>query len=192
MSIPEPLWRPHPHRGSDLERGSISSTQLADSSVTSAKILNGTIVTADIADATITAAKLASEAWTDFTPDLDQGGAVTKTVSYCRYVRAGRTITYQGRLIVTGTGNATTAVLITLPVTAVHAAFRAIGVGDLFNSSAGTKFMCEAQLNNSTTVVRFQPMSETDNSILGASGPFTSAIAADDALTFSIVYEAAS
>jgi hypothetical protein len=47
-AIPEPLWRPHPHRGSDLERGSIASAQLAD----------GTIATADIADDAITAAKL--------------------------------------------------------------------------------------------------------------------------------------
>lgn len=200
------LARPeaHTHRGADLipdsvgasqiAAGAVGTSEIADASVTSAKILDGTIATADIADANVTLAKLASEAWTNFTPDLDQGGAVSKTVNYCRYVKIGRTYHMQGHFTVTSTGTLGALVVITLPVAVTSAgiAYRPIGTASLYDASLGNKYLCTAELNNSATVVRFAYNSMTNNTSLGVHAPFNGAIASGDEFAFTLTWEGAS
>lgn len=50
--------------------------------------------------------------WMDWTPTITQGVAVTKTITYARYVAIGNTIVLQTRLAVTSAGTAGQAIII--------------------------------------------------------------------------------
>ncbi len=57
--------------------------------------------------------------WTDVpTPVLTQSVTVNKTVTYCRYNKIGRKVTYEWDLAVTSSGTANNSIFIGLPVTA--------------------------------------------------------------------------
>jgi hypothetical protein len=197
MSIPEPLWRPHPHRGSDLARASISSTQLADSSITSAKIVNGTIVAADIADATITAAKLASEAWTAWTPTLTatttnptMGTGATRNGNYTRF---GRTIHGQLHIIFGTSGSAAGSGTyeVSLPVAPTPGSNRIIGSGFVYNSSANTLWTIVAITDSSFgDELRMYTTSTASGFVITDAVPFT--WANNDQIALQFTCEAAS
>jgi microcystin-dependent protein len=74
VSIPEPLWRPHPHRGSDLERGSVSNVALAPG------------VTWDVGDIKLTARSSAPTNWL-----LCDGTAISRTVYALLFAAIGTT-----------------------------------------------------------------------------------------------------
>lgn len=129
-------------------------------------------------------------AWETYTPTLTQSGAVTKTVTYARFVRIGRTIIVTVRLAVTGTGSASNAVVVGLPVTAAAAVTRAAGCGSIFDTSAGLVYNGNADITTTTTV-QFWPTSADSGSALGAA-VFTAALAAGDEVAMHVTYEAAS
>jgi hypothetical protein len=77
-------------------------------------------------------------AWTSYTPTLSQGAStnIGKTVTYSNYARAGRMITWNFKLDITGSGTSGQAVILTLPVTSV-ATHSVTGVGAYLDTGAG-------------------------------------------------------
>lgn len=129
--------------------------------------------------------------WTDFTPTLTQNNvAVTKTVTYARWTRAGRLITVGGRLAVTGTGTASQAVRVGIPVNILQTNDTVVGQGWIFDSSASAvhrAFMIRA----AAAELFFSPANSTVADVLGVTG-FTAALASGDVVVYSASYEAAS
>lgn len=136
--------------------------------------------TADVATAIL-------GAWTSYTPTITQSGAVTKTVTYAKYMQIGKAVICNVTLAVTGSGTGSNEITVTVPVTAatsnanlVVGAGRAVVASGTVNNS-GT---CPVVLA-STTTVKFRAV---DNTNVGASG---TALANGDVLAFSITYEVA-
>lgn len=126
--------------------------------------------------------------WTDWTPTLDQNGAVTKTVTYAAYVRIGRTVIASMVLSVTGTGNAGQAVTVGLPPIAPRELVVAAGTAYLLDSSAGTRYAG----TNRIISTGFQMIPDASTSgVLGTNG-FTAALASGDVIAATLIYEAAS
>lgn len=121
-----------------------------------------------------------------WTPTLTQSGTVTATVTSARYTRVGRWIMGYTRLDVTGTGTATNAVTVSLPVAA---ASTVMGSGWIYDSSATTNYTGAASVNTSTTVAMIQHNSTSG--FMGAVGNFTAALASGDIVQVSFMYEAA-
>lgn len=130
-------------------------------------------------------------AWTSYTPTLTQSGAVTKTVTYAKYIQMGKTVIVTVMLDVTGTGTAANNVVVTLPVTAALGAsgFPVVGVGQIFDTSASAKYKALAVLGSTTTAL-LTPTNTTGNDALG-SAQFTAALASGDTVYLSLTYEAA-
>lgn len=143
-----------------------------------------------IRDNLLAAFPLAVNGWTSYTPTLTQSGAVAKTVTYAKYQRVGRIITVQVFLSCTGAGTAANAVVVGLPVTAAHSTLISLGVGAIFDSSAGTVYK-GLVIPASTTTIQFRPMNTTTAGVLGAD-TFTLALASGDTVDFTATYEAAS
>lgn len=142
-------------------------------------------------------AQSGSSVWQGYTPTLTQSGAVTKTVTKARYVEQGDVCHVCVNLDVTGAGSANNAITITLPVAGANVtnAYDTIGVGRLFDASAGTVYRGVVVMVNSTTI-RIEGTGESGSGLtgngLGASGtPFTAALASGDAVFFSATYEIA-
>lgn len=131
-------------------------------------------------------------AWTVFTPTVTQSNSPAFTNVYSAWVRIGRTIHVQSLIQFTANGTATNPVLFTLPVAAVVGGFRVIGIADFYDASGPNKYVLSAQLNNSTTVLRFQYGDGVADDALGASGGFTAAVANNDGISLTVTYEAAS
>jgi hypothetical protein len=129
-------------------------------------------------------------AWTSYTPTLTQLGAVTKTVTYAKYQRVGRLIVAEMLLAVTGTGTAANIVTVSLPVTAAQAGNIAVGSGYIYDVSAALTYKGIVVLNSTTTATMF-PTNTTTGGALGAD-TFTAGLAAGDAVTLNVTYEAAS
>jgi hypothetical protein len=127
-------------------------------------------------------------AWTAYTPTITQSGAVAKTVQYAAYSRAGRTISVNFYMTMTGTGLAGNAVTVSLPVTASSAGFGVHGAGVIFDASGPTVYG-GTWVGTSTSVVAFQGDWATSNT-WGVQPSI--ALAANDILRGNIVYEAAS
>ena len=129
-------------------------------------------------------------AWQSYTPTVTQSGSVTVTNTRSRFARYGRTIHVSVKLTVTGSGTASNAVNISLPVTAASTDAAAAGSGSIFDTSVtvdhrGLPFL------NSTTVFAFVPTANTASGALGANG-FTAALAVGDVISAGFTYEAAS
>lgn len=126
-------------------------------------------------------------AWTSFTPTLTQSATVTKTVTYAKYARVGRTIVVVVDLAVTGAGTAANAVLIGLPVTA-SATGLTIGSGLLYDTSTGGTYRATCEISTTTTVM-LRGSTSTALDALGT-GVFTAALAAGDIVRYCATYEA--
>jgi hypothetical protein len=123
--------------------------------------------------------------WTSYTPTLTQSVAVTKTVTYAKYVQTGNFVWVQVRLTATGAGIGNNAITVSLPVAASETA----GV-------SGAAFVLDANVNNyvgtargltTTTVSFFQ--NQGGGTAIGQSPNF--ALANTDVVQFSAFYEAA-
>lgn len=79
-------------------------------------------------------------AWANWTPTVDQGGAVAVTVTLARYMVLGDLAVVQARLDVTGAGNAGNAVIIQGQPSAIQAANNSIVIGHCSIYDAGTGF----------------------------------------------------
>jgi hypothetical protein len=133
----------------------------------------------------------AATAWTSYTPTLTQSGAVTKTVSYAKYMQIGKTVIVGVYLRVTGAGTGATAVSVGLPVAAAFTSFAIpVGVGQVFDQSAGINYPGILSITAATTA-SFVPSAQTaTNGFLGTT-IFTAALANLDEIGFSCTYEAA-
>jgi hypothetical protein len=132
----------------------------------------------------------AAVAWSSYTPTLTQSGAVTKTVTYAKYIQIGKTVIVQVFLDVTGTGTGANVVLVGLPVTAAQNGVKPqeVGTGTVYDLSAVLAYKGQAILQSSTTV-QFRA-SGTSSGVLGSTD-FTAALASGDQISFTAMYEAA-
>jgi hypothetical protein len=128
-------------------------------------------------------------AWTAYTPTLTQSAAVTKTVTYAKYVRIGKTVCFSLYLDVTGTGTAANEVVVGLPVTAATSAGVHVGSGMIFDASAGIVYNGNAFLA-SATAVKLWPSADGTAAGLG-SRAFTAALGNADQIRITGIYEAA-
>lgn len=127
-------------------------------------------------------------AWTSYTPTLTQSATVTKTVTYAKWTRFGRTIVAAVSLSVTGAGTAANNILIGLPVTAAVAS-GPCGSGYVNDSSAVTNYSGTVLLASTTTV---GIVAHLGSGFVGGSGAMTAALATADTVTVFATYEAAS
>ena len=127
-------------------------------------------------------------AWTTYSPTLGQPGAVTYTATYARYQKIGRMVTVSVFLTVTGTGNATTKVTVSLPFTAVQAGNMVVGSGMIVESSPAATLPGIALLD-STTTAAMGPSNATTGNYLGVV-QFVNALASGDIVTMTFTYEA--
>ncbi len=154
---------------------------------------NGQVLTAD--STTATGLKWASSSpsytYTSYTPTVTQSNSVTIGNSGY-YVQIGKMVHVHGELQVSSgsTGTASNAIEISLPVTAAFfTGSRPIGVFQVYDSSASQWFTSLAY-RYSDTKFRGVPTNAGTGSYLGA-GFFTAALAVNDGLQFTLVYEAA-
>lgn len=128
-------------------------------------------------------------AWTDYTPTLTQSGAVTKTVTSARWVRAGRRVSFQVVLTATGSGTANNVVLVGLPVAAV-ATLLPMGSGMIFDTSAST-FYSGLLLGGASASVAQIVANGNVIGLGGTSAVFAAALASGDIIYAAGTYEAA-
>lgn len=128
-------------------------------------------------------------AWTSYTPTLTQSVAVTKTVTYAKYVRLGRIVHFMVDMTVTGTGTAGADVRMSLPFTAA-VSNPTCGTGHIYDSSAVTIYNGVSFLVTNA-LCAIWPSADGGPSALGSRG-FTAALAVNDLVRMSGTYEAAS
>lgn len=128
---------------------------------------------------------VANDAWTSYTPTLTQGVAVTKTVTYAKYQRVGRTIIVSMRLAITSAGTAGSALLAGLPVTAADVSGV---VGSFRYFDAGNTNFAGTACGSTTTTVQF--IVSSNGGSFGTLPAITTANT--DVLQVSVAYEAAS
>ena len=127
-------------------------------------------------------------AWTPYSPTLGQPGSVTYTATYAHYRKQGRMVTVSLYLNVTGTGNASTKVTVSLPFTAVQAGFLTVGTGHISEGSPSGSYPARVVLD-STTTAAFQPTNVTTGNFLGVV-QFANAITSGDVIDCTFTYEA--
>lgn len=142
----------------------------------------------DVVDNQNAAFPLGVDAWTDYTPTLVQTGAVTKTVTFCKYQRIGRTIFVRMRLNVTGAGTAPAPVQIGFPVTAAAAVSVPCGHGMVFDASATTRYA--GTFEQASTTAAELTTDATGGSTWGTTPNI--ALASGDVITAQFCFEAAS
>lgn len=128
-------------------------------------------------------------AWETYVPTLTQSGSVTKTDTYAKFVRLGRTIIGEVSLAVTGTGTAANAVIVTLPVTAA-AANLVVGSGWIYDASTNTIWPGVAE-DETTTTFRLRSASGAAGAGWLGVQDFTAALASTDLVRAHFMYEAA-
>ena len=132
--------------------------------------------------------KAIGDAWTSYTPTLAQGAStnIAKTVTYAKYVAAGKLIICQVRLAPTAAGTAGSPITITLPVTA---ATSALIVGSGAYSDTGTNLYASVAWLTSTTTLELRRTDQAYTAGIGADPNI--AVASGDAFRASFMYEAA-
>lgn len=128
-------------------------------------------------------------AWTTFSPTLTQSGTVTKTDSYCRWTRYGRTIHATTYVTATGSGTTANPATLSLPVTAVAPAPTRIGSCHYYDASTGVRYTGMAELRSGGNAVGLVG----DWSAGDAWGAIPNLpVQASDQIGYSVTYEAAS
>ena len=125
-------------------------------------------------------------AWTAHTPTLSQGAStnIGKTVTYSNYARYGRTIIWNFRLAITGSGTSGSAVTVTLPVTSA-ATDSVTGSGAYLDTGTGWYFGTIIGASTTTAV-----LIAASGGSFGADPVMT--VANTDTYQGSVTYEAAS
>lgn len=124
-------------------------------------------------------------AWTSYTPVLSQNGTRTCTVNYAKYMVINKMCLTNVDLTCTTTGQASTAITVSLPVTAVSSQENA-GSGFFFDSSANDVSLLSTVLG--TTSISFYGESSTTG-VFGITPNVT--LGNSDVISFSIMYEIA-
>ena len=94
-------------------------------------------------------------AWTTFSPTLTQSGTVTKTDSYCKWTRNGRTIHATTYVTATASGTTANPATLSLPVTAVAPAPTRIGSCHYYDASTGVRYTGMAELRSGGNAIGF-------------------------------------
>lgn len=139
-----------------------------------------------------------ADPWLTFSPTWTQGVTVTKTDLYSRYTKDGRRVTFSFSLQATGAGTATTTQSVSLPfpVAGLGGERIPMGTATFFDSSANTFYHCLAIMQTPAgTALIFYPTAATGglgSQFLGlsASGGTTAAVAVNDTIAGTVVYEA--
>ena len=125
--------------------------------------------------------------WVDWTPTVDQNGAVAVTVTLARYMILGDLAVVQAYLAVTGAGNAGTAISIQGQPTAIQSANNAVHIGVGRVDDTGTASYVGALYATGATDWRIRAHLETAN--IGADPSF--ALANGDYIWLQAAYERA-
>lgn len=152
-------------------------------------VLTAAQLNAQLRDNLNAAFSVGVDAWTSYTPTLVQSGAVTKTVTYAKYMKVGRLVVVQASLTCTGAGTGGAVVTIGLPVTAAQAGNMACGTGELFDASSSLLYKATAILATTSTI-QLRATNTTVANVLGVDA-FTAALASSDVITYSVTYESA-
>lgn len=138
----------------------------------------------------VLAAGVNAEAWTAFTPQIDQGVTtnIAKTVTSARYIQYGKVVYATVRVDFTGAGTAGSAITSTIPVNAKNGtSFICLGTSNYYDTSVGSPNYHALVLTASASQVQFIIHSTT-----GSIGVVPNiAVASGDMLSFSVTYEAA-
>lgn len=135
----------------------------------------------------VTAAALG--AFPSYTPTLTQSGAVAKTLTYTKYTQRGKAVEGTAYMTVTGTGTASNAVKIGLPVPAATVAATIIGTGYILDSSANLLYTGLLTVLNSNEAQLLANVNGAAVQVLGAAS-FTAALDANDLVNVKFAYEA--
>ncbi|MCC6434442.1 MAG: hypothetical protein IT196_05375 [Acidimicrobiales bacterium] len=128
--------------------------------------------------------------WTNYTPTVLQSVAVSKTVSYARYLKLGRLVVVQCYLVITSSGTANNALTVSLPVTAAQASVPGGGFY-WYDASAGLNYGTIGIPLSTTTVGGLLSGSAAVAGQTNAVG-WPNQVASGDSLLISMTYEAAS
>lgn len=134
---------------------------------------------------------LGTGAWTSYTPTLTQSATVTKTVNHAQYFKIGRLVVGQVLLTVTGTGTASNAVVIGLPVAAAVGT-ATFGSGYIGDTSAGLYFAGSLWPLSTTTVGVLPGNAAGTAFLVGAGGSMSAALASGDTVQLNFMYQSAS
>lgn len=126
-------------------------------------------------------------AWTNYTPTLTQSATISKTVTYARYTKTGRTVTAEGVLVATSNGTANNAIQVGIPVTAVQTL---VPVGQMWWIASGVYYPVTVALGTTSTFVGLIPA--TGLNLGNTSGGYDNQVASGDTIGFAVTYEAAS
>ena len=156
--------------------------------VTPRTYVAGAVLTAAQLNETRDNLKAIGDPWGTYTPTLTQSVAVSKTVTFAKYMEAGNFIVGHVKLAVTSAGTASNAITLTLPVAAAQSG-PCSGTGVVYDASAGLLYKGLVNLVSSTTVTLLNT-GDTALGSLGQSG-MTAALASGDEVNLSFFYEAA-
>jgi 3',5'-cyclic AMP phosphodiesterase CpdA len=123
------------------------------------------------------------------TPQLDQGAStnIAKTVTYSKYKRIGREVTWTFQVDITASGSAGSAMTLTLPVTAATSGL-VVGNIEFYDTSTTTHNFGGAYLSSTTLLTGMNDSTALDSRF----GVFPSvALASGDILRGIATYEAA-
>lgn len=129
-------------------------------------------------------------AWNTYTPSLTQSATITKTVTYARYWKHGRTVVAQGSLAATSNGTANNVIKIGLPVAGVATL---VPGGLIWWIASGVYYPAFAAMDTTSTIVGVLPTLAVNlgqTATVGGSA-YDNQVASGDTLAFSFVYEAA-
>lgn len=125
-------------------------------------------------------------AWTNWTPVVNQGATtnIAKTVNRARYKERGKTVKFEFRLTMTGTGTANEKVTLTTPpATCVDSGILPIGFGGILDSSVPTSWPAPLLLDNaSATTWVYGGVGDLLGDNGGVGTNFVAALAANDVL----------
>lgn len=171
----------------------LTATGIANDTITATQIAADAIGASELADNAVTGASIATEAWTTYTPQVDQGAStnIAKSAGFvAKYRRMGSLVAVILRIAMNGAGTAGSAVTVSLPLT--HANITndpPVGGGAIFDTSAaqtyGGMWVTDAL---SPSVVRLEVFgSNSDGTGWGATP--NAALAAGDKIKAFLEYE---
>lgn len=131
-------------------------------------------------------------AWTNYTPSWTQSATISKTINRAAYQKVGRICVVSVRMIATSAGTANNVINVGLPVPA--AATIGYAAGQFFFDDSGIGFYNGVAYIDNVNTVRFYwgGQSGSAPAFGQTGGGFSAAIASNDMMTFTVVYETAS
>lgn len=175
-----------------LQINGIASPKNILSSYTGSPLVAGNILSGSVYEVVYSGSDfiLTNESiqWQTYTPTVTQSSGVTFTISYCKYLREGSKVTYQGALVATSAGSSGSAITVSTPIaSATSGSYRVIGNGTIVDVSPFETYHLAA-IQTTTTAISFQGDTSQGNDF-GITPAF--AIASGDLINFNVTYETA-